>query len=79
METEKKILIVVVYGLPENINLDDFINTYKQCKQSMGKNSSYIMADFDIDMINVTDTISTFKYHVFFLLQTAYLQPYKIE
>ena len=58
----EKTLIGVIYRPPKYSNLDVF-NEYMQAilhKLSNTKHPSFIMGDFNIDMLNMTDTTTTF-------------------
>ena len=69
----KKTLIGVIYRPPKYSNLGVF-NEYIQTilhKLSNTKNRSFIMSDFNIDMLNITDTTTTFLN----TMSTFYFKP----
>ena len=69
----EKTLIGVIYRPPEYSNIDLF-NEYIQTilhRLSKAKNPSFIMGDFNIDMLNMTDTTTTFLN----TMSTFYFKP----
>ena len=68
-----KTLIGVIYRPPEYANLDVFNEYIKTLhKLSKTKNPSFIMGDLNIDMLNITDTNTTFLN----TMSSFYFKPY---